>query len=386
MPSFNTEVSEIRTIADAQHHAMDWLFNHAAPLWATAGVCSNGQFAERLTLSGEFVDMPRRMMVQARQIYSFITVGELGWQGPWKPLVEKAMNVLIERGLQDGSQFAHQFNEAGEVIDSRLDLYNHAFGLFALAHAGRALGRPEYFKIANNVMDRMDAQWRRPEGGFWEGQITLCPPYRQNPHMHMFEAAHALHEATGDERWQKLISDLSILFQRKFQDVRSGAVTEYFDVNWKALEDPSGSIVEPGHCLEWAWLFEIAFSDLSGVPVATRLTNFARANGICPDRNVAINEVSLDGSIIDGNARLWPQTERLKAAVARYRRLKTQEEASEVIAAYNGLASYFQTSCPGTWYDRWMADGSWMQQDAPASSFYHITCGLKELMSCMSEL
>ncbi len=386
MPAFNTKVPEIRTIGDAQHHAKDWLFNHAAPLWGTVGVCSDGQFAERLTLSGEFVDMPRRTMVQARQIYSFIAAGELGWAGPWKVLVEKAMTLLLERGLQDGSLFVHQFDETGNVIDPRLDLYDHAFGLFALAHAGRALGRPDYFAIANKVMDRMDTEWRRPEGGFWEGQITPCPPYRQNPHMHMFEAAYALHEATGGERWQTLMRDLLSLFQSKFQNARTGAVTEYFDINWDALEDSTGSIVEPGHCMEWAWLFETAFSDLSGVPVATKLTNFARGYGICPDRGVAINEVSLDGSIIDGNARLWPQTERLKAAVARYRRLKTEEEAEEVVAAYRGLVPYFQTPCPGTWYDRWMADGSWMQQDAPASSFYHITCGLKELMSCSSEL
>ena len=84
MPAFNTEVSDIQSIADAQHHAKNWLFNHAAPLWGTRGVCSDGQFAERLTLSGEFVEFPRRMMVQARQIYSFITAGELGWEGPRK--------------------------------------------------------------------------------------------------------------------------------------------------------------------------------------------------------------------------------------------------------------------------------------------------------------
>lgn len=386
MSVLEAEGSEIRTIADAQSHAKDWLFNYAAPLWGTAGVCSDGQFAERLSLSGDFVKMPRRVMVQARQIYSFITAGELGWQGPWKALAEKAMTVLLERGLQESGLFVHQFDEAGKVIDTRLDLYDHAFGLFALAHAGRALNRPEYFEIANKVMDRMDAEWRRPEGGFWEGQITPCPPYRQNPHMHMFEAAYALYGATGDERWQTLMRDLLTLFQTRFQNAQTGAVTEYFDINWNPLEDASGSIVEPGHCLEWAWLFEIAFSDLSGVPVATKLTDFARAHGICPNRGVAINEVSLDGSIVDGNARLWPQTERLKAAVARYRRLKTQGEADEVVAAYRGLAPYFQTSRRGTWYDRWMADGSWMQQDAPASSFYHITCGLKELMSCTCEL
>lgn len=378
----DTEMTAIRTVADAQEHARDWLFNQAAPLWSTTGVCADGQFAERLTLSGEFVDMPRRLMVQARQIFSFITIGELGWDGPWREIAGRASDLLLERGMSAEHLFVHQFDEAGQTSDRRPDLYDHAFGLFALAHAGRALNRPHYFDVAHSVMDGMDRNWRRSEGGFWEGDITPCPPFRQNPHMHMFEAAHALYSATNEDRWHSLMRDISVLFQQRFQDRETGAVTEYFDHVWQRLDDPQGGIVEPGHCLEWAWLFEVAFDDGTGVPVADELVNFARTHGICSERGVAINEVSLSGAVIDANARLWPQTERLKAAVARYRRNGSEVEANEIVAAYSGLTAYFQTGTPGTWYDRWLSDGDFVQQDAPASSFYHIVCGLRELLSC----
>lgn len=371
----------ISSIREAQEHAKAWLFETAAPLWATEGVCEDGQFAERLTLDGRRVNMPRRLRVQARQIYSFVAIGALGWSGPWKAIVERAMGILLEHGVE-GANFVHLFDEQGNVVDRRRDLYDHAFGLFALAHAARALGDERLEAVAHKVMDEMDANWRRPEGGFWEGEITACPPYRQNPHMHMFEAGLALSQVSGHPRWRSLVEELGLLFRSRFQNADTGAVTEYFSADWHRLETESGRIVEPGHCLEWAWLFEAAWADGAGTPVADALVQFARQHGICAERGVAINEVSLDGEILDGNARLWPQTERLKAAVIRYRRLGSEAERREVVAAYQGLAAYFDTPCRGVWYDRWLADGEWVAEDAPASSFYHIVCGLTELLNC----
>lgn len=378
----NNILPALDTIAEAQTHARRWLFDHAAPLWSTAGVCSDGLFAERLSVKGERIIMPRRLMVQARQIFSFITIGALGWKGNWREIVENAVNILVTRGLHQGNQFIHAFDEATGISDSRCDLYDHAFALFALAYAGKALNRPAYFDLAGIVMDRMDVAWRRPEGGFWEGEISACPPYRQNPHMHMFEASWALYSATGEGRWKQLMHELADLFRTKFQDSETGAVTEYFDQSWLPFNGKEGRLAEPGHCMEWAWLFEKAFPDGSGIPTADRLVDFGRWVGICHKRGVAINEVFLDGTVADAAARLWPQTERLKIAVARYTRLRTNEEAREVIAAYRGLVPYLDTPQCGVWYDRWLADGSWVQQDAPASSFYHIVCSVSELLSC----
>lgn len=368
-------------LADLQTHAKYWLFNFAAPLWSGIGVCDSGLFAERLTLDGRRVKLPHRVMVQARQIYSFLTIGELGWDGPWREVVEGSLNFLLANGILPDGTFAHSFDDHGAVLDSRRDLYNQAFTIFALGHAARVLGRTDAIVAATRVMDRLDAAWRRAEGGFWEGEITPCPLYRQNPHMHMFEAGVSMFRATGDTRWQALYEGIGALFIGRFQDAATGAVTEYFDSKWTRLPGKRGAIVEPGHCLEWAWLFETSYDDGSGIAVAERLGAFARRYGVCPDRGVAINEISLDGSVIDANARLWPQTERLKAAVARHKRLRSEETDSEVLAAYIGMLPYLDTPCSGVWRDRWLANSDWQIEDAPASSFYHIVCALNELIS-----
>jgi len=70
----------------------------------------------------------------------------------------------------------------------------------------------------------------------------------------------------------------------------------------------------------------------------------------------------------------------LKAALARYRRTGDEEERSEVAAAYAGLAKYFDTPARGAWRDKLNADGSWVEEPAPGSSMYHITCAVTKLI------
>ena len=79
-------------------------------------------------------------------------------------------------------------------------------------------------------------------------------------------------------------------------------------------------------------------------------------------------------------ARLWPQSERLKAALARYRRTGEEDERAEAAAAYAGLVKYFETPRRGAWRDKLKPDGSWVEEPAPGSSMYHITCALAELL------
>ncbi|MDC7676498.1 AGE family epimerase/isomerase [Asticcacaulis machinosus] len=370
----------MKTVKQIQNEARDWLFGAAAPLWSTTGVLEDGMFAEALHHDGSIMRGPRRLRVQARQIYSFCEIGRLGWDGPWRKIVEDALPAFVSRGVSEEGVFIHTYDDKGDVSNKSLDLYNQAFGLFALAHAGNALSKPELFALAGTVMDRIDADWARPEGGYWEGVLTPCPPYRQNPHMHMFEAATALYRFTNDPRWGAIAGALSLLFRSKFHDRATGAVTEYFDQSWNPLNDETGSIVEPGHCLEWAWLFGTNAKSQDEIDTSDGLSAFARRYGLCGRRGVAINEVSLDGAVINNNARLWPQTERLKAAADSFRRQNAIDSEQEIIAAYEGLAKYLVTDIAGLWHDKMKPDGTFLDEPAPASSFYHIVCGLSELL------
>jgi mannose-6-phosphate isomerase len=157
--------------------------------------------------------------------------------------------------------------------------------------------------------------------------------------MHLLEAFVALHAATGRARWRRGAEHIASLCVRSFLHSETGALLEYFDAELQPAAGEEGRIVEPGHCFEWAWLFEfLAQRDVpEAIQISDRMTAFARKYGLDPTRGVAINEVTTDGAIRNPAARLWPQTERLKAALARFRRTGDEEERKEAAAAYAGL-------------------------------------------------
>ena len=369
------------TLTDATRAARAWLCDVAAPLWAHNGRTASGLFPERMHLDGTPDPSYYRVFVQSRQVYSFAAIGAMGWDGPWQSLIGETMTMLVARARRSDGFYVHKLDSDAQPLDARADLYDQAFVLLALATAGRALAAPHWFDVAEELLDTIERHWAHPLGGFTEGEKDDPRIRRQNPHMHLFEAALALSEASGRPRFAKFAERIAGLATSHFIDRTSGALLEYFTDDLYPAPGIEGRIVEPGHCFEWAWLFERLGRQGSpgAIAVADRLVAFARAHGLCRTRGVCMNEVLTDGSLHDGRARLWPQTERIKAAAIRLARTGDANEALEAIAALTGLAQYYAVETPGLWRDKLNPDSSWFPELAPGSSLYHITCAYAEL-------
>lgn len=365
------------TVADAR----TWLCEVAAPLWACRGRTASGLFAERMTHDGVPDESYFRVFVQARHIFSFATIGRLGWEGPWKDLIAETITTVVGNARRSDGFFVHRLDAAARPLDERADLYDQAFVLFALANAGAVLDDQNWFDVAEDLLDTIERRWSHPLGGFTEGEIVDPRVRRQNPHMHLLEATMALAEASGRTRFAARAEDLANLAASKFIDPATGALLEYFTDQLDPAPGVEGQIVEPGHCFEWAWLFERlgASGREDRLAVADGLIGFARAHGICDTRGVCINEVLTDGTVLDATARLWPQTERIKAAAIRHRRSGSTAEADDTAAAIRGLAQYYAVPVPGLWRDKLKSDGSFVEELAPGSSLYHISCAYGEI-------
>jgi mannose-6-phosphate isomerase len=168
-----------------------------------------------------------------------------------------------------------------------------------------------------------------------------------------------------------------------FIDSESGMLREFFGEDGEPLAGFPGTIIEPGHQFEWAWLLS-RWSGTSGDEAAeiaaSRLFDIGERYGIDVVRGVAIDVLLADMSSHSRQARLWPQTERLKAALALARgatesERKTSLERSALVAA-EGLSHYLHTTIPGLWHDKMRADGTFVIEPAPASSLYHIACAI----------
>ena len=92
-----------------------------------------------------------------------------------------------------------------------------------------------------------------------------------------------------------------------------------------------------------------------------------------------MNSLLDDWTPHDAGARLWPQTERLKAASIAARLTGEAKYFAMAASAADGLMRYLDTPLPGLWRDRIDADGRVVDEPAPASSFYHLVAAIGEL-------
>lgn len=363
---------------DLRDQLKTWLLDHAYPLWATAGRDGlGGGFFEKIDQTGEPVEAPRRARVTTRQIYAYALAGELGWEGPWQEAVEEGLRVLTERYLRPDGLFRVLVSPEGAPLEEDPAPYEQAFAMLALAAAHKVLGPGRGLEaMAVRTRNALTKRTGRPDGGFYEA-VPHAGPLRANPHMHLLEAALAWAEAGEDAGWLPMARGIAETAMARMIDRKTDALCELFDEDWRPLPEAD---VEPGHQFEWGWLL-LKYARLAGRPPATvaalRLIDLAESHGVELRRGVAFNALDRQLKPRDLSARLWPQTERLKAALAAAP-LEPRFWTTAALAG-KGLLKYLDTPVPGLWRDRMNADGSFVDEPAPASSFYHIVGAILDL-------
>ncbi len=364
-----------------------WLDHSALPLWWTAGADHRrGGFFELLDREARAVCAPRRLRVQARQTYVYANAGLAGWNGPWRTAVQHGLETLSRSYRRPDGLYRTLCDDSGAPLDERAFLYDQAFVLLALASAAQAGVEPQRCaEQACHLRSMLEQTYARPGGGFLELE-SRGSTFQSNPHMHLLEAALAWCEAGGGSEWQALAASLVALCLEKFVDPESGMLREFFDESGAPMAGLPGSMIEPGHQFEWAWLlscWSVMRADSAARLAAEGLFQIGERHGIDPVRGVAIDVLLTDMSPHSRQARLWPQAERLKATLVLSQQA-TEEgprkalEAS-ALAAAEGLSHYLHTSIPGLWYDKMRADGTLVEEPSPASSLYHIACAIDVL-------
>lgn len=386
-------VPALDAVAATQRELMGWFLDAALPLWDEHGVDRvRGGYFETLasidsagTLRG--AGEVRRGRVVARQLYVFDVGQRLGWRSKRTNPVKHGCDYLFAH-LHRGDGL---WNSAVDAVTreprASFSLYEQAFYLFALARLHPALGNLySTAATAAQSLRRLRAGWGKPIGGFEEASPPSLP-LKSNPHMHLLEAALAwLEVAEGAEQavWAELACEVVGLCLSRFRDARTGAIRENFDCDWRPAPADEGRIVEPGHQFEWAWLLmqwstsqhSTATQRSECIGAASRLLDIGERWGVDERRGVAINELWDDLRPKDATAKLWPQTERLKAWCARLDHAQSAAEAGRacrrIEAAARGLMKYLRTDRPGLWHEVSSTDGTFATGPSRASSFYHI--------------
>jgi mannose-6-phosphate isomerase len=217
---------------------------------------------------------PRRVRVQARQIYCFAKAAQLGWYPEGAEIARKGLDYLLAKAKSpDGRPgFVHLLAPDGAVLNPLRDTHDHAFVLLALAALYQLNGDAQVRAEIDSLMQFFDTVLRSPDGGYSEG-VPATLPRRQNPQMHVFEALIATFDATHDQSFQARAGELFGLFVANLYDGQKQVLGEYFEQDWSRIEP---ACVEPGHQAEWVWLLK-GFERITGCPTPRAVAGLGAA-------------------------------------------------------------------------------------------------------------
>lgn len=367
---------------DYSHVAADLkllMIEHALPLWSGRGWdARRGGFVEQLRADGEpDREAPRRVRVQARQIYCFAKAAELGWYPPGRALALQGLEYLLSKakGPDGYPGYVTLLTANGDILSAKRDTYDHAFVLLALATVYQLNRDKQVRSEIETILTFLDTELKSRHGGYLEGAPGWLPR-RQNPHMHLFEAMIVLFDATQEAVFQDRAGELFSLLLAHFYDPQTRTLGEYFEDDWSRIVPVC---VEPGHQAEWVWLLK-GFERITGCPTARYRSALLASSIRYRDGQTGclVDEGNIEGQITKPSGRCWPQTEIAKAWLA-------QSESGEVGAKREAQAAllrleryYLHHPVKGGWYDSFHHNDETANAPIPASSFYHILCAITE--------
>ena len=369
--------------------ARHWLFDAALPFWLEHGADrDHGGWFDKLGQDGSAMPGPKRLRVQARQIFVYAEAGRLGWTGDWESGVRLGLDFMLAHYRRDDGFFRASVDVRGVPVSDTVDIYDQAFVIFALAAAYGVLDRPDALRIeAHTLLANLHARLSHPDAGLEEA-ATRVLPLRSNPHMHLLEAMLAWIDLGHEGLFATTARAIVDLARTRMIDPATGAIGEFYDGDWQ-FEAANGHIREPGHQFEWAYLLDACMVRLGGDHRAAvrKLADFGNRFGVRDGR--VIFAVDARGKVIDGRARLWATTERLRTMIvlgtAKDGPLTAAQQGAALAAAAQSadvLGAFMAVPVAGLWSD-WIDDrGAPVIEPVPASSLYHIVTGLVPLIEC----
>lgn len=372
--------------ADPASHLETWLFESVLPFWALRGVDGAAAgFHERLDNRRQpVVQNGKRAMVQARQIYVFAQAYLLNRLPQGRALAIAGRDFLFARYRHPDGGWRFRVSREGLPLDDTRDLYTHAFVLYALAWLDRIDDGGDAQGLAGETWRFLERSMAHPDGGYHEALDgdgrPMQVPRRQNPHMHLFEALLEWYAATGDGAWLDRAKPIAALLADRF--CVEGTLREYFDARFAPLPGEQGEIIEPGHHYEWTWLLN-RYRKLGGddhPALAAALYTFAERHGVDAATGCVLDAVAPDGAPTRRSRRFWPQTEAIKAHIARLEATGDPAIRGRLDRQVGALCRAHVDGAPeGAWREHLGEDGGSIVTELPASSLYHVTLAVAEL-------
>ena len=343
--------------------------NVIVPLWQGPGW--NAEMALPYeALDGSHQPLPPqryRAMACARQLYLFSSLIGLVDGAETRAA---ALFRSLQRHFHDAEHggWFYSIDPQGKPLDSRKDLYTHAFILFACAHYWEKSREPLVESTLDAALEVISRRFATGDGLYEacleRNWLTLETGPLQNPLMHLAEAFLATLAVREDAPVQQALLELCTAMHKRFVDPQHGVL----------MEKPLGAVdnwYEPGHQFEWYFLLESS-PLLRGSRLHAALDRafaFTEQYGVVSASGAvrASLDLEMDGRPLDSTQRIWAQAEYLRALTLR--------PGSEAVVLRQLQALQQRFLHAGGWHECRDEQGEVSRKDMPSTTPYHLaTC------------
>ncbi|MFN3878617.1 MAG: sugar phosphate nucleotidyltransferase [Brevundimonas sp.] len=312
-----------------------WLRQSALPVWCTLGQGTSGVFETLLSMSGRRIATSPQLQVQAAQLEAYAEAGRQDWSGPWRAVIEKGLPHLPL-----DSDHPEQGDHSGLPV--------------ALAAIFAVTGAPSVERDAILFRDRL----LRDEN----------EPPEQAKSLILLEGALAWAGISADPGWRRAADQIVSLMQ-------DGSDSDH----------PAS----PGDLFHRTWLLARYSRLTSDTAALVNARKFFKAGlqGIDLKRGVAVEAVSDQGLIQRGRARLWSQTQWLKASLILASMADDAPCAASLEQAGCALRAVWLFLTPqGLWRDAMLESGDFIDEPSPALSLRSIMMAHIQLRETLGAL
>jgi mannose-1-phosphate guanylyltransferase/mannose-6-phosphate isomerase len=313
-----------------------WLRQSALPVWCTLGQGTSGAFETLLSMSGRRIATSPVLQVQAAQLETYAQAGRQDWPGPWRDVIDKGRPHLPS----DYDYSEHR---------------DHRGLLVALAAIFAATSDSSAEREATALRNRLVGG----ENGLSHQAHDFLP---------LLEGALAWAEISNQQGWRLFADQIVSLMQ-----------------DASNIDHPAS----PGDLFYRAWLlarYSRLTSDTAALFDARKFFK-AGLQGIDLKRGVAVDAVSDQGLIQRGRARLWSQTQWLKASLILASLADDAPCAASLEQAGCALGAVWLFLTPqGLWRDAMLENGDFIDEPSPALSLRSIMTAHIQLRETLGAL
>lgn len=336
--------------------------------------CEHRGFYGQMT--GEGVLVPRANkggILNARMLWTFSAAYRILGKPEYLMAATRAKDYILEHFYDP--EFGGTYWEVdylGRPVDTKKQFYAIGFMIYGLSEYNRATGDAEALEYAKRLFEVIEQHSFDPVNN---GYIEACTrewgeiadmrlsekdeneKKSQNTHLHIIEPYANLYRVWKDERLEKALRNLIMLFTDKILNAETFHLDLFFDDEWHSKY----RLESYGHDIEASWLIHEAALVLGDPevlkavePVIRRIAQ-ASEKGLQPDGSM-IYEANLDTGYVCTDRHWWVQAETVVGFVNLYQHFGDEVAGEKAARCWEYIQNHLIDREGGEWW--WSCDAA----------------------------